>query len=85
MSTGQVLVPCFGSWSGDGSFSDSQFDSYVLQPAEDGYQTADGKVGAAVGSCNPDGAPPYLIRSLLFTSWTPVERLCKIEKSQENR
>lgn len=40
---GIVLVPCFGSWSGDGGFSDSQFDSYVLQPAEDGYQTADGK------------------------------------------
>lgn len=50
----QVLVPCFSSWSGDGSFADSQFDSYVLQPVEDGYQTADGKVGAAFGSLNSD-------------------------------
>lgn len=47
-------MPCFGSWSGDGSFSNSQFESYVLQPAEDGYQTADGKVGAALGSLNSD-------------------------------
>lgn len=50
-------MPCFGSWGGDGSFSDSQFDSYVLQPAEDGYQTADGKVGATVGSLNSDKDP----------------------------
>uniref|UniRef100_A0A3B4YVW7 Ankyrin repeat domain 27 (VPS9 domain) n=1 Tax=Seriola lalandi dorsalis TaxID=1841481 RepID=A0A3B4YVW7_SERLL len=39
---GIVLVPCCGSLSVS-SFSDSQFDSYVLQPVEDGYQTADGK------------------------------------------
>lgn len=39
----QVLVPCCGSLT-TSSFSDSQFDSYVLHPAEDGYQTADGKV-----------------------------------------
>ncbi|XP_068579285.1 ankyrin repeat domain-containing protein 27 isoform X2 [Cebidichthys violaceus] len=39
---GIVLVPCCGSLT-DGSFSDAQFDSYVLQPAEDGYQTVDGK------------------------------------------
>ncbi|XP_033982814.1 ankyrin repeat domain-containing protein 27 [Trematomus bernacchii] len=39
---GIVLVPCVGSLTVS-SFSDSQFDSYVLQPAEDGYLTADGK------------------------------------------
>ncbi|XP_068595462.1 ankyrin repeat domain-containing protein 27 [Brachionichthys hirsutus] len=40
---GIVLVPCCGSLSFS-SFSDSQFDSYVLLPSEDGYQTIDGKV-----------------------------------------
>ncbi|KAM3608680.1 uncharacterized protein V6R79_002982 [Siganus canaliculatus] len=39
---GIVLVPCCGSWT-VGSYSDSQFDSYVLQPVEDGYRTVDGK------------------------------------------
>lgn len=39
---GIVLVPCCGSLSVS-SYADSHFDSYVLQPAEDGYQTADGK------------------------------------------
>ncbi|XP_041794812.1 ankyrin repeat domain-containing protein 27 isoform X2 [Chelmon rostratus] len=39
---GIVLVPCCGSLTVS-SFSDSQFDSYVLQPLEDGYQTVDGK------------------------------------------
>ncbi|KAK1888513.1 Ankyrin repeat domain containing protein 27, partial [Dissostichus eleginoides] len=39
---GIVLVPCVGSLTVS-SFSDSQFESYVLQPAEDGYLTADGK------------------------------------------
>uniref|UniRef100_A0A4W6EHP8 Ankyrin repeat domain 27 (VPS9 domain) n=1 Tax=Lates calcarifer TaxID=8187 RepID=A0A4W6EHP8_LATCA len=39
---GIVLVPCCGSLNAS-SFSDSQFDSYVLQPAEDGYHTMDGK------------------------------------------
>ncbi|KAM9754460.1 ankyrin repeat domain-containing protein 27 isoform 2-T2 [Menidia menidia] len=39
---GVVLVPCCGSLS-VGSFSDSHFDSYVLQPLEDRYKTADGK------------------------------------------
>ncbi|KAM9854537.1 ankyrin repeat domain-containing protein 27 [Aulostomus maculatus] len=39
---GIVLVPCCGSLTVS-SVSDSQFDSYILQPAEDGYQTADGK------------------------------------------
>ncbi|XP_040894346.1 ankyrin repeat domain-containing protein 27 isoform X2 [Toxotes jaculatrix] len=39
---GIVLVPCCGSLTVS-SYSDSQFDSYVLQPAEEGYQTADGK------------------------------------------
>ncbi|XP_071316548.1 ankyrin repeat domain-containing protein 27 [Trachinotus anak] len=39
---GIVLVPCCGSLTVS-SYSDSQFDSYVLQPAEDGYQTVDGK------------------------------------------
>lgn len=40
----QVLVPCCSSL-GVGSFSDAHFDSYVLQPVEDGFQTLDGKVG----------------------------------------
>ncbi|XP_029288904.1 ankyrin repeat domain-containing protein 27 isoform X2 [Cottoperca gobio] len=39
---GIVLVPCCGSLTVS-SFSDSQFDSYVLQPVEGGYQTVDGK------------------------------------------
>ncbi|XP_047189115.1 ankyrin repeat domain-containing protein 27 isoform X2 [Scophthalmus maximus] len=39
---GIVLVPCCGSLTVS-SYSDSQFDSYVLQPVEDGYQTLDGK------------------------------------------
>ncbi|XP_070828614.1 ankyrin repeat domain-containing protein 27 [Chaetodon trifascialis] len=39
---GVVLVPCCGSLAAS-SFSDSQFDNYVLQPVEDGYQTVDGK------------------------------------------
>ncbi|KAM9351968.1 ankyrin repeat domain-containing protein 27 [Symphorus nematophorus] len=39
---GIVLVPCCGSLTVS-SYSDSQFDSYVLQPVEDGYQTVDGK------------------------------------------
>ncbi|XP_072242609.1 ankyrin repeat domain-containing protein 27 isoform X2 [Leuresthes tenuis] len=39
---GIVLVPCCGSLSVH-SFSDSHFDSYVLQPVEDRYKTADGK------------------------------------------
>ncbi|KAK7891074.1 hypothetical protein WMY93_023037 [Mugilogobius chulae] len=39
---GIVLVPCCGSLTGS-SFSDSQFESYILQPTEDGYRTADGK------------------------------------------
>ncbi|KAM6937846.1 uncharacterized protein ankrd27 [Xenentodon cancila] len=39
---GIVLVPCCGSLSVS-SFSDSHFDSYVLQPEEDRYTTVDGK------------------------------------------
>ncbi|CAN9499033.1 unnamed protein product [Ophioblennius macclurei] len=39
---GVVLVPCCGSLTLS-SYSDSHFDSYVLQPEEDGYKTADGK------------------------------------------
>ncbi|XP_078138986.1 ankyrin repeat domain-containing protein 27 isoform X2 [Centroberyx gerrardi] len=39
---GIVLVPCCGSLTLS-SFTDSQFDSYVLQPVEEGYQTVDGK------------------------------------------
>ncbi|XP_038561074.1 ankyrin repeat domain-containing protein 27 [Micropterus salmoides] len=39
---GIVLVPCCGSLSVSSS-SDSRFDSYVLQPVEDGYRTVDGK------------------------------------------
>lgn len=43
----QVLVPCCSSLVVS-SFPDSQFDSYVLQPVEDGFQTLDGKVGSGV-------------------------------------
>uniref|UniRef100_H3CYI9 Ankyrin repeat domain 27 n=1 Tax=Tetraodon nigroviridis TaxID=99883 RepID=H3CYI9_TETNG len=39
---GVVLVPCCSSLAVS-SFSDSQFDSYVLQPVEDGFRTLDGK------------------------------------------
>nr|XP_040018208.1 ankyrin repeat domain-containing protein 27 [Gasterosteus aculeatus aculeatus] len=39
---GIVLVPRCGSLTAS-SFSDSRFDSYVLQPAGDGYRTVDGK------------------------------------------
>ncbi|XP_059190877.1 ankyrin repeat domain-containing protein 27 [Centropristis striata] len=39
---GIVLVPCCGSLTVC-SYSDSQFESYVLQPVEDKYQTVDGK------------------------------------------
>ncbi|KAG7522037.1 ankyrin repeat domain-containing protein 27 isoform X1 [Solea senegalensis] len=39
---GIVLVPCCGSLT-NGGYSDSQFDSYVLQPVENGYQAVDGK------------------------------------------
>ncbi|XP_051918207.1 ankyrin repeat domain-containing protein 27 [Hippocampus zosterae] len=39
---GIVLVPCCGSLEGS-MVSQLHFDSYVVQPVEDGYQTADGK------------------------------------------
>ncbi|XP_032403009.1 ankyrin repeat domain-containing protein 27 isoform X5 [Xiphophorus hellerii] len=39
---GIVLVPCCGSLSVS-SYSDSHFDSYVLQPVEEGYKTVNGK------------------------------------------
>ncbi|KAM8861624.1 ankyrin repeat domain-containing protein 27 [Synchiropus picturatus] len=39
---GIVLVPCCGSLSVS-TFADSKFDSYILLPVEDGYQTSDGK------------------------------------------
>ncbi|KAM4733686.1 ankyrin repeat domain-containing protein 27 isoform 2-T2 [Anableps anableps] len=39
---GIVLVPCCGSLSVS-SYSDSHFDSYVLQPVEERYKTVDGK------------------------------------------
>ncbi|XP_043084008.1 ankyrin repeat domain-containing protein 27 isoform X3 [Puntigrus tetrazona] len=39
---GVILVPCCGSLPA-GSFTASQFDGYALQPAEQGYQTLDGK------------------------------------------
>ncbi|XP_061578218.1 ankyrin repeat domain-containing protein 27 isoform X2 [Cololabis saira] len=39
---GIVLVPCCGSVSVS-SYSDSHFDSYVLQPEDDRYKTVDGK------------------------------------------
>ncbi|KAK3526640.1 hypothetical protein QTP70_030848 [Hemibagrus guttatus] len=40
---GIVLVPCCGSLSAS-SYTAAQFESYVLLPAEQGFQTADGKV-----------------------------------------
>ncbi|ROJ64723.1 Ankyrin repeat domain-containing protein 27 [Anabarilius grahami] len=39
---GIILVPCCGSLP-TGSFTAAQFDEYVLQPAEQGYKTLDGK------------------------------------------
>uniref|UniRef100_A0A8B9LWM5 Ankyrin repeat domain 27 (VPS9 domain) n=1 Tax=Astyanax mexicanus TaxID=7994 RepID=A0A8B9LWM5_ASTMX len=39
---GIVLVPCRGSLSG-GSYTAAQFENNVLLPAEQGYQTVDGK------------------------------------------
>ncbi|XP_072527950.1 ankyrin repeat domain-containing protein 27 isoform X2 [Salminus brasiliensis] len=39
---GIVLVPCCGSLLA-GSYTAAQFESYVLQPADQGYQTVDGK------------------------------------------
>ncbi|XP_051546305.1 ankyrin repeat domain-containing protein 27-like isoform X3 [Myxocyprinus asiaticus] len=39
---GIILVPCRGSLQ-VGSLKAAQFDRYVLQPAEQGYQTLDGK------------------------------------------
>ncbi|XP_077373965.1 ankyrin repeat domain-containing protein 27 isoform X2 [Festucalex cinctus] len=39
---GIVLVPCCGSLEGS-RLSQVHFDSYVLHPVDDGYQTADGK------------------------------------------
>ncbi|XP_061532932.1 ankyrin repeat domain-containing protein 27 isoform X2 [Phycodurus eques] len=39
---GIVLVPCRGSLDGI-MVSELHFDSYVLQPVEDGYRTADGR------------------------------------------
>ncbi|XP_061630929.1 ankyrin repeat domain-containing protein 27 isoform X3 [Phyllopteryx taeniolatus] len=39
---GIVLVPCCGSLDGI-MVSELHFDSYVLQPVEDGYRTADGR------------------------------------------
>ncbi|XP_059392673.1 ankyrin repeat domain-containing protein 27 isoform X2 [Carassius carassius] len=61
---GIVLVPCCGSLPA-GSFTASQFDGYVLQPAEQGYQTLDGKevsidnnqVRLGAGFPNPTSVP----------------------------
>ncbi|KAK9952727.1 hypothetical protein ABG768_018534 [Culter alburnus] len=39
---GIILVPCCGSLP-TGSFTAARFDEYVLQPAEQGYKTLDGK------------------------------------------
>ncbi|XP_027898184.1 ankyrin repeat domain-containing protein 27 isoform X2 [Xiphophorus couchianus] len=39
---GIVLVPCCGSLSVS-NYSDSHFDSYILQPVEEGYKTVNGK------------------------------------------
>uniref|UniRef100_A0A672K8I5 Ankyrin repeat domain 27 n=1 Tax=Sinocyclocheilus grahami TaxID=75366 RepID=A0A672K8I5_SINGR len=61
---GIILVPCCGSLPA-GSFTASQFDRYVLQPAEQGYQTLDGKevsidnnqVRLGAGFPNPTSVP----------------------------
>uniref|UniRef100_A0A672PQ93 Ankyrin repeat domain 27 n=1 Tax=Sinocyclocheilus grahami TaxID=75366 RepID=A0A672PQ93_SINGR len=61
---GIILVPCFGSLPA-GSFTASQFDRYVLHPAEQGYQTRDGKevsidnnqVRLGAGFPNPTSVP----------------------------
>uniref|UniRef100_A0A8C1YCI5 Ankyrin repeat domain 27 (VPS9 domain) n=1 Tax=Cyprinus carpio TaxID=7962 RepID=A0A8C1YCI5_CYPCA len=61
---GIILVPCCGSLPA-GSFTASQFDGYVLQPAEQGYQTLDGKevsidnnqVRLGAGFPNPTSVP----------------------------
>ncbi|XP_051548331.1 ankyrin repeat domain-containing protein 27-like isoform X2 [Myxocyprinus asiaticus] len=64
---GIILVPCRGSLR-VGSITAAQFDGYVIQPAEQGYQTLDGKevsiennqVRLASGSLNP------ILVSILF-------------------
>uniref|UniRef100_A0A673IG21 VPS9 domain-containing protein n=1 Tax=Sinocyclocheilus rhinocerous TaxID=307959 RepID=A0A673IG21_9TELE len=61
---GIILVPCCGSLPA-ASFTASQFDGYVLQPAEQGYQTLDGKevsidnnqVRLGAGFPNPTSVP----------------------------
>uniref|UniRef100_A0A673H2H5 Ankyrin repeat domain 27 (VPS9 domain) n=1 Tax=Sinocyclocheilus rhinocerous TaxID=307959 RepID=A0A673H2H5_9TELE len=61
---GIILVPCCGSLPA-GSFTASQFDGYVLHPAEQGYQTLDGKemsidnnqVRLGAGFPNPTSVP----------------------------
>ncbi|KAF4095375.1 hypothetical protein G5714_024453 [Onychostoma macrolepis] len=61
---GIILVPCCGSLPA-GSITASQFDGYVLQPAEQGYQTLDGKevsidnnqVRLGAGFPNPTSIP----------------------------
>ncbi|KAK2867555.1 hypothetical protein Q8A67_025672 [Cirrhinus molitorella] len=61
---GIILVPCCGSLP-VGSLTASQFDGYVLQPAEQGYQTLDGKevsidnnqVRLGAGFPNPTSVP----------------------------
>ncbi|RXN31025.1 ankyrin repeat domain-containing 27 isoform X2 [Labeo rohita] len=61
---GIILVPCCGSLPA-GSITASQFDGYVLRPAEQGYQTLDGKevsidnnqVRLGAGFPNPTSVP----------------------------
>uniref|UniRef100_A0AAQ5Z1J2 VPS9 domain-containing protein n=1 Tax=Amphiprion ocellaris TaxID=80972 RepID=A0AAQ5Z1J2_AMPOC len=61
---GIVLVPCCGSLTVS-SYSDSHFDSYVLQAVDNGYQSADGKevriqdrqVQLGFGSSSPVSVP----------------------------
>lgn len=61
---GIILVPCCGSLP-TGSFTAAQFDGYVLQPSEQGYQTVDGKevsinnnrVHLSAGLPNPISVP----------------------------
>ncbi|XP_067292135.1 ankyrin repeat domain-containing protein 27 isoform X2 [Pseudorasbora parva] len=61
---GIILVPCCGSLP-TASFTAAQFDEYVLQPTEQGYQTLDGKevsidhnqVRLGAGFPNPTSVP----------------------------
>uniref|UniRef100_A0A4W5L7Z9 Ankyrin repeat domain 27 (VPS9 domain) n=1 Tax=Hucho hucho TaxID=62062 RepID=A0A4W5L7Z9_9TELE len=53
---GIVLVPCRGSLT-LGAYTAAQFETYVLQPAGEGYQTVDGKVRLGAGFQAPANVP----------------------------